>query len=183
MRPIKMIFLAALFTSLISCNQPSPDKTVQVAWLNANRVVAHYSPRFFGELRELKSKRNITVFKDNEVAKGTAVEYVNQLAVVPLNESIQKVKDLPEQEDTKAIKAASLAVFEYGKEIFENDYIQIATMIDGGRPAAEIDAAIENLFAKYDPEMQAKLNRLDELVIPYAEKHDIPIQKVTNQPE
>jgi len=183
MRSIKMIFLAALFTSLISCNQSSPDKTVQVAWLNANRVVAHYSPRFFGELRELKSKGNITVFKDNKTVKGTAVEYVNQLAVAPLNESMQKVKDLPEQEDTKAIKAASLAVFEYGKEIFENDYLHIAALIDEGQSAAEIDAAIEDLFAKYDPEMQARLNRLDELVIPYAEKHDIPIQKVNNQPE
>jgi|GEM_PF-5300971 len=52
-------------------------------------------------------------------------------------------------------------------------------MIDEGQPAAEIDAAIENLFTKYDPEMQTRLNRFDELVIPYVEKHYIPIQKVT----
>ena len=176
------ILLTVFSLNLTSCNPVSPDKVVQRAWLNTNNVTTNYSPKFFGQLRELKSKGNITVFKDNEVTKGTAVEYVNQLIIVPHNENLQKVEDLPEKEDTKALKAASLELFQYSKEIFESDYLDIATMIDKERPDMEINIAIEDLFLKHDPKMETLLNRLDELVIPYAEKHNIPIKTVNNQP-
>jgi len=176
------IVLTVLSLSLTSCNLVSPDKVVQRAWLNTNTITTNYSPKFFGQLLELKAKGNITVFKDNEVTKGTAVEYVNQTIITPLNESLQKVAELPENEDTKALKAASLELFRYGKEIFESDYLDIATMIDGERPEMEINTAIENLFLKHDLEMGTRLNRLDELVIPYAEKHNVPIKIVNNQP-
>src|SRR5690606_17946698 len=89
---VKIILPAILSAGFASCNRVSPDKVVEVAWLNANQVVAFYSPKFFGELRELKSKGNITVFKENKPIKGTAVEYVNQMVVAPFNESMQKVE-------------------------------------------------------------------------------------------
>ncbi|MBC9797220.1 hypothetical protein [Sinomicrobium weinanense] len=179
---IAIILLSVLSVSLTSCNQATPDKVVQRTWLNTNNVTARYSPKFFGELRALKAKGNIIVFKENEAIKGTAVEYVNQMVIDPLNESINKVEGLPEKEDTKELIAASLDVFNYGKEIFENEYLDIATMIDEGQPEKAIDAAIEKLFVTHDENMQVRLLYLDELAISYAEKHNIPIQKVNNQP-
>lgn len=179
---IIFVLLTVLSLSLTSCNPVSPDKVVQRAWLNTNNITTRYSPKFFGQLRELKAKGNITIFKDKEVTKGTAVEYVNQMIIVPHNESLQKVEELPEKEDTKALKAASLELFRYSKEIFENDYLDIARMIDENRPDMEINTAIEDLFLRHDQEMETRLNRLDDQVIPYAEKHNIPIETVHNQP-
>ncbi|GGH18904.1 hypothetical protein GCM10011418_22920 [Sphingobacterium alkalisoli] len=54
-------------------------------------------------------------------------------------------------------------MYKYGKAVFENEYLTIATMVDEGKPEAEIYTAIEYLYIVHDPVMQKKLDRLDEL--------------------
>ncbi|MGV3762943.1 hypothetical protein [Parapedobacter sp.] len=178
----KTLFLSIVSYTLFACNQASPKKVVDVVWLNVNRVTANYSPQFFGELRELRASGGMAVAQNNEKIKGTAVAYVNQYVIGPLDESMDKIEKLPENEETKALIAASLEVFNYGKGIFENEYLSIAKMIDAESPASEIDAAVEKLFATHDEHMHGRLADLDELVIPYAEKHGVPIQLVNNRP-
>lgn len=172
----KTIMLLTVVISIFSCNGVSPDKLVAQTWLNVNNITSHYSPNFFRNLQEMKSKDNITVIRNNEVVKGTAVEYVNQYVITPLVEAQKKVEKLPVKEDTEEIITASLAVYQYGKTVFENEYLTIATMMDEGKPEAEIYAAIENLYIVHDPVMEKKLDRLDELVFPYAKKHNIQIK-------
>ena len=172
----KTIMLLTVVISLFSCNRVSPDKVVAQTWLNVNNITSHYSPKFFRNLQEMKSKGNITVFRNDEVVKGTAVEYVNQYVITPVVEAQIKVEKLPAKEDTKEIIAASLEVYKYGKAVFENEYLTIATMMDEEKPEAEIYTAIENLYIVHDPVMQKKLDRLDELVLPYAKKHKIQIK-------
>ena len=67
-------------------------------------------------------------------------------------------------------------MYKYGRAVFENEYIAIATMMDEGKPEAEIYTAIENLYIVHDPVMQKKLDSLDELIFPYAKKHKIPLK-------
>mgnify|MGYP000952645490 CR=1 FL=1 len=180
-RGIKIIQLLIFAASICACTSPSPRKVVAQTWLNSNNITTHYSPKFFTELIERKAKDNITVFKDNTVTKGTAVAYVQQYVIATVDESLKKVENIPVKLDTKALIHASLEVFRYGKHVFENDYLTIATMIDEKHPTESIEAAIDQLFAKHDAEMHARLARLDNYAIPYAEKHNIPIHQVNSQ--
>jgi len=180
-RPMKYIaktlVLLIVAISLFSCNhQPSPDKVVAQTWLNVNNITSHYSSNFFRILQEMKSKDNITVVRNNEVIKGTSVEYVKQYVIAPVIAAQKKVEKLPEKEDIKEIITASLEVYKYGRAVFEKEYLAIALMIDEEKPEAEINTAIENIYIAHDPVMQEKLNKLDELVFPYAKKHKIPIK-------
>lgn len=178
---LKTLVLIAVVLSLFSCNRVSPDKVVAQTWLNVNKITSHYSPNFFRLLQEMKSKGTINIVKNNEVVKGTAVEYINQIIIPSVDESLKKVEKLPVKEDTKEIINASLEVYKYGKAIFENEYLVIAAMIDEGKPEAKINNTIENLFAVHNPIMQKKLDRLDALVFPYAKKHNLPFKTQTSK--
>ena len=172
----KTLVLLTVAISLLSCDGVSPDKVVAQTWLNVNNITSHYSPNFFRNLQEMKSKDNITVVRNNELVKGTAVEYVKQYVITPVVEAQKKVQQLPAKEDTKEIITASLEVYKYGRAVFENEYIAIATMMDEGKPEDEIYTAIEKLYIVHDPVMQKKLDSLDELIFPYAKKHKIRLK-------
>ncbi|MGS2739778.1 hypothetical protein [Sinomicrobium sp. M5D2P17] len=171
----KISLLLFIGLTFLSCDQTSPRKYVEVTVLNTNLVTSRYTPSFFEELRELEKQGRIAVFKDGEMKKGTAEEYVMQNAIAPVDVSIKKVKELEVKDDTHDLIAASLDVLQYSKEVFENEYRNIAEMLDTNRSQAEIDSAIHKLFRTYDREMEKKLRHLDELAIPYAEKHNIPL--------
>lgn len=126
---------------------------------------------------EKKSKNNITVYKDGEVIKGTAVAYVQQFVILTVDENLKKVEALSPNKDDQELIEASLEVFRYGKQIFETEYLDIAAMIDDQKPPEEIHAAIDKLFAKHDGEMQKRFERLDSYALPFAEKHNIPLIK------
>lgn len=166
------LFMGLIF---LSCEQTAPRKYVERTVLNTNLVSGRYTPSYFNEVRELKKQGRIKVFKDGKMEKGTAVEYVMQNTIDPVDESIKKVKGLKKTEDTRDLIAASLDVFRYGRKIFENEYVSIAKMLDENRPQEEIDSAIQKIFETHDREMEKKLRYLDELAIPYAKKHNVPL--------
>ena len=114
----KTLVLLTVAISLLSCDAASPDKVVAQTWLNVNNITSHYSPNFFRNLQEMKSKDNITVVRNNELVKGTAVEYVKQYVITPVVEAQKKVEQLPAKEDTKEIITASLEVYKYGRAVF-----------------------------------------------------------------
>ncbi|MBD1423213.1 hypothetical protein [Sphingobacterium chuzhouense] len=172
---IKCLLLIAL-TGMVSCG-PSPKKVVAQTWLNTNNVTTYYSPKFFNELMEKKAKNNITVYQDGAVIKGTAVAYVQQYVIATIDENLKKVEDLSAKGDNKELIDASLEVFRYSSDVFENEYLDIAEMIDEEKPSEEIMSAIDDLFAKHDGEMQIRFDRLDSCAIPYAEKNNIAIIK------
>lgn len=172
---IKCLLLIAL-AGIISCG-PSPKKVVARTWLNTNNVTTYYSPKFFNELMEKKAKNNITVYKDGAVTKGTAVAYVQQYVIATIDENLKKAEGLSAKGDNKELIDTSLEVFRYSKSVFENEYLDIAEMIDEEKKSEEIITAVDELFAKHDGAMQTRFDRLDSLAIPYAEKHNIPIIK------
>lgn len=173
----KIILVLLLVVSLCSCTGTSPKKVIAQTWLNTNNITAYYSPKFFKGLIEKKAKNNITVYKDGTVTNGTAVEHVQQYIIATIDENLKKVEGISVKEDNKELVGASLEIFKYSRAVFENEYLDVAAMIDDEKPSEEIHAAIDNLFAKHDGEMTAKFDRLDSYAIPYAEKHNIPIQR------
>lgn len=173
---VQLLLLLMAGASTLSCSRVSPDKYVQVAVLNTNLVTSKYSPSFFRELRELKEQGRLTVFRDNQPQEGTAVEYVEQNVIASVDEAMKKVEALPQSEKTEALTRASLEVFRYGQKIFEAEYMAIAKMLDENKPPAAIDTAIQQLFTSHDPELGKRMEKLDELAIAYARKHEVPLQ-------
>ncbi|QNL51667.1 hypothetical protein H8S90_08880 [Olivibacter sp. SDN3] len=153
---------------LQACNTTTPEKYISVTALNSNLVSSAYRPMFLEELMERKGK--------DQLAGTTAVDYVRDRALRPVEESMEKVKQLKETDDTQALIAAALDLMAYGKEIFESDYIAIAQLIDEGKPEEEIDAAITEMYAKTENGMAQRFDELDELALAYAQEHDVPFE-------
>lgn len=129
--------------------------------LNSNLVASAYRPMFLKELMELKSKDGLP--------GATAADYVRQRAINPVAESIESLKGLKETNDTREL-------MQYGKRVFENDYISIAEQIDAGQPQEEIDTVIGEMYEKTEERMLQRFERLDELALDYARKHDVPFE-------
>ncbi|GAB3019401.1 hypothetical protein GCM10027051_25610 [Niabella terrae] len=176
MKVTNFIFLVLLVIGIGSCSGPTPRKVVAQTWLNINNITAHYSPSFFENLMAVKLKENITIIRNEAPTKGTAVEYVTQMVLDPLNESLKKVEKLPFDTETKPIIDASLEAYRYARTVVEKDYLAVAAMIDENQPADTIEMAVATLFEKHDTALQIRLDKLDSYVLPYAEKHKIHIK-------
>lgn len=158
-----------------ACSGPSPRKLVETCWLNANRVTAYYEPQFFQNLMDMKASNNILVLVDGKVEKGSAETYVQQMLIDPVSRCLQDVASMTKCKDNEAILDASIAVFQFGKKVFEQDYLRMAQRIDEGVSEEMLASHVEALFTARDPEMFKRLDNLDRLILPYAAAHNIKI--------
>ncbi|WP_346236671.1 hypothetical protein ABDK00_014420 [Niabella insulamsoli] len=171
------LFLLFFVLIATSCQQAAPKKIIEVAVLNTNLVTGFFRPGFFTELMELKEKNSIPVYRDGKTEmNGTAVEYVKATTVDRITESLAKVTALKESEETRPLIRASKDLLEFGKNIFETDYANVAKLIDEEKPRAEIDAAISKIFETHDETMALKTKALDAVAVPYAKKHGIELR-------
>ncbi len=172
-------FLLLLVLAFCSCQQTSPDKVIGVTVLNTNQVTAFFRPRFFSELLERKKQNSIPVIKDGKTdMNGTAMDYVKMMAIDRVNGALTSVNEIEETEETKPLIGASKDLLEFGKKIFENDYVAVAKMIDEGKPQTEIDAAISSIFETNDAALTQKVKILDDLAMPYAKKHGVDLRVI-----
>lgn len=152
------VLLLAVATA---CNTTTPQKYVEVTVLNTNLVTAYFRPAFFEEI------------KGNQ---GNAVDYIQQRTTMGLDQAIEKVEQLEATDETRPLIDASMDVLTYGKQLFDSEYTTVAKMIDDGAEEPAIDSAITQLFEKNGPILDEKLNALDAVAMPYAEKHGIELQ-------
>lgn len=151
-----------------ACNTTTPDKYIAVTALNSNLVNSAYRPMFLNELRELVDK--------NRLPNASATDYVRERAINPIAESIRKVRDLNETDDTRELIAAALDLMQYGMEVFENDYMGIAERIDTGQSREVIDTAIDEMYEKTEEGMRQRSETLNELALGYARDHNVPFE-------
>lgn len=172
---MKIIASISLLCCILACNKATPQKTVAVTVLNTNLISSRYAPSFFNELQEMKRNDRINVYKNDEMGKGTAEEYVQQNAILPIKDALKKVEDLVVTDDASEMRTASIELLSYSKTIFEKDFINIAIMIDSNQPQLTIDSAIQQMYKTHDTELDKRFRVLDELAIPYAEKNNVPL--------
>ena len=165
---VRFYYLFCIVLCLVSCNRVSPEKYIAATTLNSNQVAVAYGPMFFQELMELKAK--------NRLPDETAVDYVNTRAIQPVTETLERLNSLPETAETKALIDAAREVMRYGTQVFERDYRDIAGLIDTGSTQAEIDAAIDRMYANTADSMQQKFDHLDQVALAYAKEHDVALQ-------
>lgn len=170
------VFLFIYGASVISCDNKGvdPEKIFTKIGFNGNKIPRSFKSHF-KEIRTHISKGTLTIVtKENKVKEGvTATEYVENTYPNMFEEDIKEIKNLASDEESKPIIDAGLKMFLYADEIYKNDFVRIAKMIDDKKTNEEIDAAIEELDATKGLELDKKYETVMKLLLPYADKNKV----------
>ena len=183
---MKRIYYVILVLSLcvVSCrlgNKSYPEMVFEKVKLNSNKIPDGFKPHFTEIRGQLNAGSLVIVSSQNEVKKVSATEYVQSRYVNMFDADIRGLKDLKSDEETAPILKAALDMFQYADDIYKNDFPRIARMIDEGKSAAEIDAAIAALEETKGALVDEKYNKVHDLIMPYADRHGVKY-KMLNTP-
>lgn len=122
------------------------------------------------------------VTQEKEVKKVKAAEYVANHYIHMFDDDIKALIALKSDDETKPIIESALEMFRYVDEIYKTDFPRIAKTIDDGKSDEQIDAIIAELDESKDPIMDAKYNKVHDMIMPYADKHDVQY-KILDMPK
>jgi hypothetical protein len=95
----------------------------------------------------------------SETAQMTRKEVVEKQLVF-IEHAYEKVRELPQTDDTKDILGASLALYEYVLPVYKNEYQQLARLYDAGAPESEIEAFRKHIRDRYKVGFQSHMDAL-----------------------
>ena len=90
-------------------------------------------------------------------------------------EAIEKIKDLKETADTKAILQSSLALHELVLSVYKNEYTQLAKLYDESAPKEQIQKQGKLIHDKYFTRYEGLYNDLASSGKLFADKHAIKV--------
>lgn len=118
------------------------------------------------------------IIKNEELEKTRSLEeHILNFLLPDIEKDIQKVKDLKPTEDTKAMIAASLQVYNFAKQKYETDYIEIAKLIDQQAPKGEIEILMEQFDHENLPKLDSLHEKLMTIAMAYAEDNGIKVKR------
>ncbi len=162
--------LGAAFVLLASCD--NPRTCFERAVLNCNMLQGFAGT---GMLRQLESpSAKLTDAKTGASAPMRRAEIISD-KITFIEQSLEKVRKLSQNNDTRDIIQASIALHEFVLPVYRNEYQQLAKLHDDGAPKAQIDALAAAITAKYRAGFQSHFDRLTAAARPYAAKHDIKV--------
>jgi hypothetical protein len=172
---MKKFFLPLLIGSflLTSCDQTTPQNYFDRAVLSSNQMRGFAGTG--GIERELRqpSIKLVDPARD-ETAQMTRKEVV-ELKLAFIEQAYERVKALPESEDTREMVYASLALYEYVLPVYKNEYLQLARLYDEKAPEREIETFQRHIQDQYRPGFQSRMDTLLDAAKPYADRHGIKV--------
>lgn len=156
---------------LTSCTTATPEKYFEVAVLNSNMLVGFAGD---GQLRELEASSMKMGKTKDEFAPMQRKEVVSS-KISFVEETLKKVKSLQETADTKDIRQASLALYEFVLPVYKNEYMNVANLYDAGASKEKIQTAVQAINAAYIAKFDALYNKLIGSGKLYAAKHSINV--------
>ncbi len=170
------LVLLMLTVCFQGCNMYTPENYFGRTTLNTNRY-HNLGARDFAEMKASK-KANMLYGSFSEGGFKTTESYethIRGMKMTFLEEDIKKIKELKVTPETEDLIQTSLEVFEFVKSIYENDYIEIAKLMDKKASSEDLDAAmmkLENSVNQY----HIKRETLMEIAIPYAKQNKIDVR-------
>ncbi|MDB5205877.1 MAG: hypothetical protein JWR72_952 [Flavisolibacter sp.] len=158
---------------MASCNTATPEKCFDIAVLNSDFLVGFASD---GQLSKLESPSIKMGKTKDEFAPMLRKEVINTKMAF-IEETFEKIKDLQETTDTKDIRLASIALYEYVLPVYKTEYVALAKMYDEGASKEQTragGAAISNNHYSKFEELYGKLISSGKL---YAEKNNIKLNR------
>lgn len=172
----RSILILLSFLSIASCGlgeKSYPEEVFEKVKLNGNKIPDGFKKHFTEIRGHLKAGSLVIVTQQNKVKKANASQYVANHYIHMFDDDIKALKETKADDETGPILKAALDMFQYADQIYKTDFPRIAAMIDQGKSDQEIDAAIEELDRVKDPIMDEKYNRVHDLIMPYADKHNV----------
>jgi hypothetical protein len=154
-----------------SCNTATPEECFGIAVLNSNFLVGFASD---GQLSELESP-TIKMGKTKDEFAPMKRKEVIDAKIAFIEEAFEKIKDLQETTDTKDIRQASLALYEYVLPVYKTEYAHLAKMYDEGALKEQTKTAGRAISDKHYPRFEELYNRLISSGKLYAEKNNIKV--------
>lgn len=166
------IFMSAslLFTA---CQSPSPNDFFGKAVLNTN-LIADFAPERFG--RQLE--QHTVEFDDMPASKkeGNEAQKVVEMKILSVEKILKDIEDMQvSDEDAKALKAQSIALFEKVLPVYKNEYTAYAKLCDTKGSAEEKAALLQKIQNDYMPEIDKTFDSVHALGKAYAEKHNLNV--------
>jgi hypothetical protein len=169
--------IASLVLSIICCLfmclaiTATPEECFGIAVLNSNLLVGFAGE---GQLSELESP-TIKMGKTKDEFAPMKRKEVIDAKIAFIEEAFEKIKDLQETTDTKDIRQASLALYEYVLPIYKTEYVALAKMYDEGALKEQTKTAGRAISDKHYPRFEELYNRLISSGKLYAEKNNIKV--------
>ncbi|SHL60786.1 hypothetical protein SAMN05444266_104149 [Chitinophaga jiangningensis] len=158
---------------LAACAPESPQHFFEQAVLNTN-LVNDFDPKSFGRTLE----QNTIEYPDipSSKKKGDEAQEVVKMKILTSERALENIKKLSANDDeTKAIKENSIALFEMVIPVYKNEYMQYAKLCDTKGSAEEKAAILTKIEQNYAPKVYQQLDALYQKGKVYAEKNDIEV--------
>ncbi len=169
-----LLFAFAIFQSCISLDTPQDyfDRTT----LSTN-AISDLGKKDFEDMKRLKEQNAMRIVVNDE-SKSTEKyeEYVKTGMLFRIGRYVERINDLKPTEETEDLIKASLEVFNFVKSKYENEYIEIAKMMDNGESEDKINKKIEQFEKTNLPVFYEKMEKLTAIAIPYAESNGINVK-------
>lgn len=167
---INSAVIIVLALSIFSCGKQSPEKIFSLAVLNTNLLSGFAGNGFVRQLETssagMSGNSSEPVMKSSEVLAGK---------IKAIEESYEKVKSLPVNDDDKQMIESSLAVYKFVMPVLKNEYSKLAEMYDKGAPQSEISTLTGEIQNKYSGEYQKLYDKMIEYGKDYASKNNIKV--------
>ncbi|MCX2453830.1 hypothetical protein OQX61_21355 [Pedobacter sp. PLR] len=174
LKSLPKLAIIAATTVFFSCNlNTSPDDFFGKAVLNTNTISDFGTDRLARHIQQATLE-----FADipSSKKKGDEAQIFINNKVLYMEKVLKDVNELPENDDTKEIKALSLSTFEYVLPVYKNEYTAYAKLCDAKGPEDQKQTIIQNIEQKYVPKFEEKFALLLEKGKAYAQKHDLNVK-------
>jgi hypothetical protein len=168
---LRLLPCAAFCCMLVSCSE-APKTCFERAVLNCNLIHGFAGK---GLLMELESPSvKLTDAKTGATAPMKRKEIIDG-KIAFIEQSLEKVRQLKQNDDTREVVQASIALHEYVLPVYKNEYQQLAKLYDDGAPKPQTDALASAITAKYRAGFDKLFDRLTAAGKPFAARHDIKV--------
>ncbi|QLG45759.1 hypothetical protein [Costertonia aggregata] len=159
-----------------SCSFDTAENYFDRTTLNTNKFRDFGNRKFKNMIAQRNGGMLYTINNENLIKTESLQENVTGYLLVDIEKDIKKIEALKITDDTKALIEASLKEFNFVKNKYETDYLEIAKMIDEGVDTDKINETLLRFDEKNIPELDALHQELMDIAMSYAKKNGIKAQ-------
>lgn len=170
-----LLFIIFMSMSLLftACQSPSPETFFGKVVLNTN-LVADFAPERYGKHLEQETLE----FPDMPSSKkvGDEAQKSVEIKIQVVEKALKDIKELNvSDEDAKALKEQSIALFEKVLPVYQNEYTAYAKLCDSKGSAEEKQAILQKIDNEQMPAINTVFDNVYALGKAYAEKHNLNV--------
>lgn len=170
-----LLFIIFMWASLFftACQAPSPENFFGKVVLNTN-LIADFAPDRFGKRLEQETVE----FADIPSSKnaGDEAQKTVDIKIQTVEKALKDINALHvSDDDAKALKEKSIALFEKVLPVYKNEYTAYAKLCDKKGSTEEKQVLLQKIQQDYMPGIDKTFDEVYVLGKAYAEKHNLNV--------